>query len=90
MKATMQEWDKWLRRRLRMYIWKQWKVPKTRIRNLLKLGVPEYKAYTWGYVKGYWRVAGSPVLTSSITNKRLAQAGYDSISDRYESLHLCG
>ena len=90
MKTTMQEWDKWLRRRLRMYIWKQWKVPKARIRNLIRLGVPEYNAHRWGYVKGYWRVAGSPVLTSSITNKRLAQAGYDSISDRYESLHLCG
>ena len=89
MKTTMQEWDKWLRRRLRMYIWKQWKVPKARIRNLMKLGVPEYKAHRWGYVKGYWRVAGSPVLTSSITNKRLAQAGYYSISSRYESLHSC-
>ena len=90
MKTTMQEWDGWLRRRLRMYIWKQWKVPKARIRNLMKLGVPEYNAHRWGYVKGYWRVAGSPILTSSITNKRLAQAGYYSISDRYESLHLRG
>ena len=38
MKATMQRWDEWLRRRLRVYIWKQWKVPKARIRNLMKLG----------------------------------------------------
>lgn len=90
MKNTLKSWDEWLRRRFRMYIWKQWKVPKARIRNLIKLGISRYYAHKWGYVKAYWRVAGSPVLTSSITNERLAQAGYFSLSDRYESLHLCG
>ena len=89
MKTTMQRWDEWLRRRLRVYIWKQWKVPKARIRNLMKLGIPKYKAHKWGYIKAYWNVAGSPVLTRSITNERLAQAGYYSILARYESLHLC-
>ena len=89
-KNTLKSWDEWLRRRFRMYIWKQWKVPKARIRNLMKLGIPRYYAHKWGYVKGYWRVAGSPVLTRSITNERLARAGYYSLSDRYESLHLCG
>ena len=89
MKTTMQRWDEWLRRRLRVYIWKQWKVPKARIKNLIKLGIPRYYAYKWGYVKGYWNVAGSPVLTRSITNERLAQAGYYSILNRYESVHLC-
>ena len=90
MKSTLKSWDEWLRRRFRMYIWKQWKKPKARIRNLIKLGIPRYYAHKWGYVKAYWRVAGSPVLTRSITNERLAQAGYFSLSDRYESLHLCG
>ena len=90
MKNTLKSWDEWLRRRFRMYIWKQWKVPKARIRNLMKLGIPRYYAHKWGYVKGYWRVAGSPVLTRSITNERLARAGYYRLSDRYESLHLCG
>ena len=89
MKMTMQRWDEWLRRRLRVYIWKQWKVPKARIRNLMKLGIPKHQANKWGYVKAYWNVAGSPVLTRSITNERLAQAGYYSILARYKSLHLC-
>ena len=43
-KTTMQEWDGWLRRRIRMYIWKQWKKPRTRVENLKKLGVPEWQA----------------------------------------------
>ena len=74
---------------IRVYIWKQWKVPQARIRNLMILGIPRYYAHKWGYVQGYWNVAGSPVLQRSITNKRLAQAGFYSLSDRYESLHLC-
>ena len=89
MRNTMKSWDEWLRRRFRMYIWKQWKLPKARAESLEKLGVPKYYARKWSYVKGYWRVAGSPILKTSITSKRLAQAGYYSILDRYESLHLC-
>ena len=89
MKTTMKRWDEWLRRRFRVYIWKQWKVPKARIRNLMILGIPRYYAHKWGYIKGYWNVAGSPILQRSVTNKRLAQAGYYSLSDKYESLHLC-
>ena len=90
MKTTMQRWDGWLRRRLRVYIWKQWKNPKTRVKNLMILGMPKWQAYRNGNSqKGYWAVAGSGILTHTITNKRLAQAGYYSILDRYESLHLC-
>ena len=90
MKTTMQRWDEWLRRRLRVYIWKQWKNPKTRVKNLRMLGMSKWQAYRNGNSqKGYWAVAGSGILTHTITNKRLAQAGYFSILDRYESLHLC-
>ena len=90
MKNTMQEWDGWLRRRFRMYIWKQWKLPGTRVKNLIKLGMEPWKAYRNGNSsKGYWAVAGSGILNSTITNERLARAGYYSLSDRYESLHLC-
>ena len=90
MKTTMQEWDGWLRRRIRMYIWKQWKKPSARVRNLVKLGMPQWMAYRNGNSrKGYWAVAGSGILTHTITNERLVRAGYYSLSDRYESLHLC-
>ena len=91
MKSLMEDWDGWLRRRLRMYIWKQWKKPRTRVENLMKLGMPQWQAYRNGNTrKGYWAVAGSGILTHTITNKRLAQAGYFSILDRYESLHSNG
>lgn len=94
MKKTLKGWDEWLRRRLRMYIWKQWKVPRARVRALTQLRIPKGKAYEWGNSRlGYWRIAGSPVLSTVIDNERLARAGYYDISGRYESLrklHLCG
>ena len=77
MKRTLLSWDEWMRRRFRMYIWKQWKKPRTKVVNLRKLGIPADKAYQWGNSRlGYWRIAGSPVLKCSITNERLAAAGY--------------
>ena len=91
MKRTMMSWDEWLWRRFRMYIWKQWKKPKTKVTNLRKLGIPADKAYQWGNSRlGYRRIAGSPVLKCSIINQRLVAAGYFSIRSCYESLHLCG
>ena len=91
MKRTLMSWDEWMRRRFRMYIWKQWKKPKTKVANLRKLGIPADRAYQWGNSRlGYWRIAGSPILKCSITNERLAAAGYFSILNYYESLHSCG
>ena len=88
MKNTIDDWNGWLRRRLRMYIWKQWKNPKTRVANLKKLGMEDWKAYRNGNTrKGYWAVAGSGILTHTITNERLAQAGYYDIARKYKSLH---
>lgn len=88
-KRTLQSWDEWLRRRLRMYIWKQWKKTRTRVKNLKKLGIPEWQAYQWGNTRlGYWQIAGSAVLQRSITNEKLAKAGYYDISGQYELLRL--
>lgn len=94
MKRILQSWSEWLRRRLRMYIWKQWKKPRAKVQNLRKLGIPEWQAYQWGNSRlGYWRIAGSPVLSRSITKEKLAQAGYYDFPGQYERLrkmHLCG
>ncbi len=94
MKRTLLSWNQWLRRRIRMYIWKQWKKPRTRIAALRKLGIPDWQAYEWGNTRlGYWRVAASPILSRSITDEKLAQAGYYDFPAQYEhlrKLHLCG
>lgn len=57
----------------------------------VRVEMQEGKAYQWRNTRlGYWRFAGSPVFSRSITNKRLAAAGYFSILNRYEPLHLYG
>ena len=83
MKRLAENTDQWLRRRLRMCIWKSWKLPKTRIKNLIKCGIPKYYAYKWGYLKGYWRVAGSPVMSRAASTANLRKAGYTFLSDEY-------
>lgn len=53
--------DSWIKRRLRMCLWRNWKKPRTRVRNLIRLKVPYGKAYEWGNTrKGYWRTSKSP------------------------------
>ncbi len=42
------ETDEWLRRRIRMCIWKSWKKVKTRVANLKKCGALDWQAYQWG------------------------------------------
>lgn len=81
--------DKWYRRRLRMVIWKQWKRIKTKLSNLIKLGVKNSKAWEWANTrKGYWRIAGSYILSTAITNDRLREAGYVFLSDYYRKVRI--
>jgi len=85
MKNLLERIDEWLRRRLRSLIWKQWKRIKTKLRNLIKLGIPKQKAWEYANTrKSYWRTADSPILHRSITNDRLRQAGYIFFSDYYK------
>jgi RNA-directed DNA polymerase len=68
--SIFQGMDEWIRRRLRMCLWKQWKKPKTKVKRLLSLGVPKDKAFEWGNTrKGYWRIACSPVLHRTLDNQ---------------------
>ncbi|MCX6309309.1 MAG: group II intron reverse transcriptase/maturase [Bacteroidia bacterium] len=86
MKAYLVSLDSWLRRRLRMVIWKQWKRVRTRLRNLIKLGIPKAKAYQFANTrKGYWRTAKSPILSRSICSNSLVRAGYTFFSVSYGS-----
>ena len=87
LKTKMREWDEWLRHRIRAYIWKQWKKPKTKLKNLMKLGVPEYYAHMAANSRrGYWFTANTGAVTRGITNERLTRAGFFELSPAYESI----
>jgi hypothetical protein len=88
MKKLLPKVDEWYRRRIRMVIWKQWKKNRTRFRNLIKLGIAKYKAWEFANTrKGYWHIANSPILSTSITNDRLLQAGYIFLSGYYRKVN---
>jgi RNA-directed DNA polymerase len=88
MKSLTETLDEWLRRRIRMCFWKQWKKIKTRFDNLSRLGINKYKAWEYSNTrKGYWRVSNSPILSRTLTNAYLNKAGLQSISQRYSFVH---
>jgi group II intron reverse transcriptase/maturase len=89
MKSRIQGLNEWIRRRIRQIFWKQWKTIKNKHDNLESLGVSGGKAWQWANSRlGYWRIAGSWILTISLTNEYLVSIGYDDVAKRYEALHL--
>lgn len=88
MKGIAQSLDEWLRRRIRMCFWKQWKKIKTRHDNLVRLGIDNSKAWEYANTrKGYWRISNSPILARTLTNEHLKKLGFQSISERYSLVH---
>jgi len=87
-RGRLVELDKWIRRRLRACIWKQWKRIKTRHTNLKRLVVENHKAWEYANTrKGYWRISKSPILNTSLTNKYLESLGFVSLTQTYQMIH---
>ena len=87
-KSFIQRMNELIGRKIRAYLWKQWKRVKCRAENLQRYGIPESKAWQWANTRqGIWHIADSWVMTCSITNKQLALLGYDDILRRYNALH---
>ena len=81
--------DQWLRRRLRMCIWKTWKKAQTRVRNLIRCGIAKWQAHQWGNPsKGYWRIVDSWKLGRAIGDESLHKAGYCWIGCYYSASAL--
>jgi RNA-directed DNA polymerase len=83
-KSVMRDLDMLVRVRLRMCRWSAWKQPRTRVKELVKLGVSKQQAYQWGNSsKGYCRVAHSMILQKTLTNKVFAKRGYYGFYNTY-------
>lgn len=88
MRTALESIDSHTRFRLRMCIWKKWKNAKNRRKNLMKLGMNRHKAYKNSHTsKGAARIAYSWVLTTTITNERLARFGLISSELHYIKVH---
>ena len=89
MKNNLSDLNGWLYHRIRMCIWKQWKLPRTRLRNLKKLGVPDWAAYPAANSRrGYWFVSNTGAVKTALTKERLIRSGFYDLAVAYQSMHV--
>ena len=82
------ELDDWMRRRVRLYYWKQWKRPRTRRRHLLKLGIrPGEVHMATRSRKGYWRMSGNSLVQRALNNRWLKEQGVPELRPIWIKLH---
>jgi RNA-directed DNA polymerase len=82
------ELDDWIRRRVRLYYWKQWKRPRARRRNLLKLGAdPKEVHMATRSRKGYWRMSSNSIVQRALNNRWLKEQGVPELRSIWIKLH---
>lgn len=83
------ELDAWLRRRLRMCFWKQWRYVRTKVRELLKLGTAKKTAILTALSrKGPWHLSRTLATQTGMTNQWISDTlGLVSIRTLWISLH---
>ena len=82
------ELDQWLRRRVRMYYWKQWKRARKRRRQLIRLGIHPAEVYkaTRSH-RGYWFMAGTSIVQRALDNRWLTERGVPNLTQQWVELH---
>ena len=89
MKNNIEDINGWLYHRIRMCIWKQWKKPKTKKRNLIKMGIPEnYAHMAANSRKGHWFCANLTTVKRAMSKERLINSGFYDLATAYQSVHV--
>lgn len=82
--AEVRELDRWMRRRVRLYYWKQWKRPKTRRRKLLQLGIgPDEVHLASRSRKGPWRLTATSIVSRALSADWLKRQGVPSLEEQW-------
>jgi len=82
------KFDGWIRRRMRMCYWKQWRRPRRRIRELIKLGVGKHDAIRLGLSrKSYWRLSKTLATNSGLNNAHFERTGLISMRTLWCKIH---
>lgn len=88
MKCFLIKIDGYIRRKIRVIIWKKWKVTKKKYNMLRKLGIQKEDARrTAGARRKYYHVAHTPVLERAISKKLLNKIGLVNALDQYMKFH---
>ena len=87
MKKLLSKTDQWMRRRIRMIYWKQWKRVRTRLKMLQTLGIHKQKAWEYANTrKGYWRISNSQILSKTLRNEVIKGLGFLFFSEYYRQV----
>ena len=80
--------DQWIRRRIRCCFIKQWRKPKTRYRNLIRLGVDHIKAASIAASsKGCYRLSKTYAAQLALNDSSLSKLGLVSLKDLWIRFH---
>ena len=86
--AYIKEKAAWIRRRLRQYLWKQWKTPSNRRDKLQELGIPKWRLDKINCYSSYRWYKISSILSPYITNNTLFNKfNLVDIEGEYKRLH---
>jgi RNA-directed DNA polymerase len=86
-KTSFEDVDKWLRRKLRCIVWRQWKRPRTRIRELRRRGLDVARARASALNgHGPWWNAGASHMHAAVPTAALRQLGLLSLLDEHQRL----
>jgi RNA-directed DNA polymerase len=86
-KTSFEDLDKWLRRKLRCVVWRQWKRPRTRLHELRRRGLDEARARASAFNgRGPWWNAGASHMHAAVPTAALRQLGLLSLLDEYQRL----
>nr|WP_231875428.1 group II intron maturase-specific domain-containing protein [Desulfuromonas sp. DDH964] len=83
-KGIFEELDKWLRRKLRCILWRQWKRPYTRAKRLMQRGLPEARAWksaTNG--RGPWWNSGASHMNEAYPTSFFRYLGLIRLTDQH-------
>lgn len=82
------EVDRWIRRRVRMCYWKQWRYVRTKVRHLLALGTSRRQAILTAISsKSYWHLSRTLATQTGMTNEWLTSQGLISVRALWLKAH---
>lgn len=83
-KGVFEDLDGWIRRKLRALLWRQWKKPRTRLKQLIKRGLEKGRARLCAYNgRGPWWNAGASHLNQVFPKKFFEKLGLVSLLDQH-------
>jgi len=78
--------DRWIRRRIRQWLWVQWKTTQKRRENLRKGDVPQKHAILASHIRSAWKASINGAMNTCVTNDRIKWGGLIPLVEHWQRL----